>query len=67
VKDDQIKVRLLFADTGTFHYVDLLVPVSTVESYDRLIDGLLEDPDFLKGVHVDPGRLCGAWVLDGDD
>ena len=37
----------LFADSGTFHQMDLDVPVSCLEGYDRLIDGLQEDPDLL--------------------
>lgn len=67
MSDDQVKVRLLFADAGTFHHEDLFVPSNVVRGYDRLIDGLLEDPEFLKGVHLDPGRLCGAWVVSDRD
>ena len=67
MSDDEVRVRLLFADAGTFHHEDLSVPSSVVQKYDRLIDGLMEDPAFLKGVHLDPGRLSGAWVLEEGD
>ena len=58
----QVKVRILFADEGTFHHEDLDLPSSVVEDFDRLIDGLREDPEVLKRVHLDLGRLAAAWV-----
>jgi len=60
----EVRVRLLFADEGAYHHEDLHLPASVVENYDRLIDGLREDPALLKKVFVDVGRLCGAWVLE---
>ena len=37
-----------------------------VDEYDRLVDCLQEDPTVLKRVHVDMGRLCAAYVVEGD-
>jgi len=62
----KIRVRVLFADSGAFHHEDLTVPESVVREYDRLIDGLREDPQALKNAYLDVGRLCAAWLLDGD-
>jgi hypothetical protein len=62
VSEQKIRVRLLFADHGAFHTQDLDLPVAVVEKYDRLIDGLREDPEVLKMVFLDLGRLAAAWV-----
>lgn len=64
MSDSQIRVRLLFADEGAFHTQELRVPPSVVEDYDRIIDGLREDPAVLKKVYLDLGRLAAAWVPD---
>jgi hypothetical protein len=58
------RITLLFADEGSFFTQELTVPVSAVEGYDRLIDGLREDPAVLKKVHLDINRLAAAWVED---
>jgi hypothetical protein len=60
----QVKIRLLFADEGTFHHEELELPLSVFEDYDRLIDGIREDPEVLKRVHLDLQRLVAAWVED---
>jgi hypothetical protein len=59
---ETVKIRLLFADDGAFHHELLALPAAVVEEYDRLIDGLREDPEVLKRMYVDLGRLAGAWV-----
>lgn len=64
MSDSQIRIRLLFADAGAFHTQDLQVPESVVDGYDRIIDGLREDPQVLKKVYLDLGRLAAAWVAD---
>ena len=66
-REQPVQIRLLFADGGAFHHEDLTVSAASLEGYDRLIDGLREDPDLLKGIYVDVGRLCAAWVLDAED
>ncbi len=63
---NQLRVRLLFAGEGSFHHQDLHLPASVVDDYDRLIDGLREDPQVLKKVYVDLGRLAGAWIEEAE-
>jgi hypothetical protein len=64
MSDERVSVRLLFADSGAFHTLDLELPAMNLEGYDRLIDGLQEDQALLKEVYLDVGRLCAAWVVD---
>jgi hypothetical protein len=61
-----VTVRFLFADEGAFHQEDLTLPSRVVDEYDRLIDGLREDPEVLKRIYLDLGRLTAAWVEDSD-
>ena len=43
-------------------------PAASLDSYDRLIDCVREDPAVLKRLHVDVSRLCAAHLVrDGDD
>ncbi len=67
MSEEKVRVRLLFADSGTFHQEDLEVPASLVQGYDRLIDGLQEDQGLLKGTYVDLERLCAAWLVEEKD
>jgi hypothetical protein len=62
MSEQTTRIRLLFADEGAFHTQGLTVPLSVVEDYDRLIDGLREDPEVLKMIHLDISRLAAAWV-----
>ena len=61
---EPVTIRILFADEGTFHHEDMELPTSVIEEYDRLIDGLREDPGVLKRVHLDLRRLVAAWVVE---
>ncbi len=65
MSSDKVKVRLLFADSGTFYQMDLDVPGDSLEGYDRLIDGLQEDANLLKDTYLDMDRLCAAWREGG--
>lgn len=67
MSEKRARVRLVFSDSGTFHHEDLEVPTSVLREYDRLIDGLQEDPELLKSVYLDLGRLCAAWVVSAED
>lgn len=66
MSEQKIQIRLLFADEGAFHTQDLTVPAAVVEDYDRLIDGLREDPEVLKMIYLDLGRIAAAWVEGGE-
>jgi hypothetical protein len=61
-----VKIRVLFVDEGHYHHETLRVPSAALDGYERLIDGLREDPAVLKAVYVDVERLCAAWVVDDD-
>ena len=67
MSESKVTVRLLFADSGAFHQEDMEVPASSILDYDRLIDGLQEDPELLKVIYVDLGRLCAAWLVSEED
>jgi len=67
MSEEKVRVRLLFADSGAFHHEELEVPASLVQGYDRLIDGLQEDQELLKGIYLDLGRLCAAWLVEEKD
>ena len=60
------RISLLFADEGAFHTQELTVPITVVQGYERLIDGLREDPAVLKTIHLDIARLAAAWVEDAE-
>jgi hypothetical protein len=63
MNDERLTVKLVFADSGAFHHEELDVPASVARDYERLIDGLQEDPELLKRIYLDVGRLCAAWVV----
>jgi hypothetical protein len=63
-KTGTVRVLLVFADNGAFHREHVDVPKASLDEYDTLVDCLREDPEVLKRVHVDPSRLCGAFVME---
>ena len=58
------RVRLVFADEGTFHAETILVPVDRLNDYERLIDLLREDPSVTRQMYVDLKRLVSAYVVE---
>ncbi len=61
---DRVKVRLLFVDEGSFHHEEVVIPASSLDGYERLIDCVREDPAVLKSLHVDVGRLVSAYRVE---
>lgn len=59
-----VKVRLVFADAGTFHELTVDVPAKAFDRHERLIDCLREDAEVLARIHVDVAKLCGAYRVD---
>lgn len=57
------RVKLVFADRGSFHDMIIDVPAAVLERYERLIDALREDPDITHTLHVDSRRLVAASVV----
>lgn len=64
---DLRRVRLVFADEGTFHSVFVDVPNESFSSYERLIDLLREDPSVTGGLYVDMKRLVTASLVGEDE
>lgn len=62
MSETTVKVRLLFVDDGAYHHEVVEIPSASVAAYDRLIDCVREDPDVLKRLHVDVGRLVSAYL-----
>lgn len=60
------RVRLLFADEGTFHAETIHVPIDRLKEHDRLIDLFREDSSVTRQVFVDLDRLVSAYVV-GDE
>lgn len=58
-----VKIRLLFADEGSFHHEDVFVAEGVLGKYERLIDCLREEPEVLRELYVDIDRLCSARVV----
>ena len=66
--DDTALVRLVFVDRGVYHHEDVRLPSAGLNSGERLIDSLREDPDVLGDLYVDLKRLCAAYrVENGGD
>lgn len=61
-----VRVRLVFADQGTFHAEHVMVPADLLGRYDRLVDLLREEEAVTRQLFVDMGRLVSAAVV-GDD
>lgn len=67
MSDQTVRVRLLFVDDGGFHHEEIDIPAAAPDRYDRLLDCLLEDPAVLARLHLDPDRLCAAYLTAEDD
>jgi len=63
-KKATVTVRLLFVDEGSYHHEEVELPVGTMAEYERLIDFVREDPEVVRRVHVDVGRLCAAYLVE---
>lgn len=61
------RVRLVFADRGSFHDLIIDVPSDAVGQYGRLIDALREDPRIAAGIYIDFRRLVAARVVTGEE
>jgi hypothetical protein len=57
------RLRLIFADEGTFHAEIVTVRAASLAAYDRLVDLLQEDPDVTRDLYVDMRRLVSASVV----
>jgi hypothetical protein len=63
-RSKQVAVRLVFADSGTFHELDLRFPAEVLGRHERIVDALREEPEVLARLYVDGRRLVAAYTLD---
>ena len=63
-KQRTVEIQLLFVDEGRYHSEDVELPEAILQGHERLIDCLLEEPEVLMRLHVDPQRLCAAYRKD---
>ena len=61
------RVRLVFADEGTFHAETILVPLERLGDYERLIDLLREDSSVTRQLHIDMKRLVSAYLVRDEE
>ncbi|HUF68131.1 MAG TPA: hypothetical protein VMM79_05705 [Longimicrobiales bacterium] len=61
------RVKLVFADRGSFHDMLIDVPSDAVQQYGRLIDALREDPRIAAGIYIDFRRLVAARLVTGEE
>ena len=61
------RVRLMFADRGSFHDLVIDVPADVIGQYPRLIDALREDHRIAATVYIDFRRLVAARVIAADE
>lgn len=59
----RVTVRLVFADRGAFHDVELQLPLETLNRHERIIDALREEPSITNELYVDLRRLVAAYVV----
>lgn len=64
MSDVRIPVRLVFADSGSFHDVVVELPSEVLSRYERLIDALREDPSITADLFVDTRRLVAAFRVE---
>lgn len=57
------RVRLTFADEGSFHSVIVSLPSERIDDYDRLVDLIREDPAVTRELYVDIRRLVSASIV----
>lgn len=62
-----VRVRLVFADEGTFHAEIIEIASEGLDEYDRLIDLLREDPSVTRHTYFDLDRLVSAAVVESED
>jgi hypothetical protein len=61
MSESRVRVRLVFADRGSFHDVVIELPAEVLGRYERIIDALREDPSITADLYVDRRRLVAAF------
>ncbi|HSM35364.1 MAG TPA: hypothetical protein VK837_03120 [Longimicrobiales bacterium] len=63
---EAVTVRLVFADRGSFHELDVALPAALLTRRERIIDVIREESDVLARLYVDGRRLVAAYVPDAE-
>jgi hypothetical protein len=58
------RVKLVFADDGSFHDITVELPAERLAQYDRLVDLLREEPSVTRQLYIDMRRLVTASLLE---
>lgn len=61
MSDERIAVRLVFADSGSFHELVVQLPAEVLARHERIIDALREDPQITGEIFLDTRRLVAAF------
>lgn len=61
MSDERIAVRLVFADSGSFHELVVQLPAEVLGRHERIIDALREDPQITGEIFLDTRRLVAAF------
>jgi hypothetical protein len=61
----RVRVRLVFADRGSFHDLIVELPADVLGRYERIIDALREDAMITGELYVDTRRLVAAYRAEG--
>lgn len=62
--ETRARVKLVFADRGSFHELQVSVPESLLRRHERIIDALRAEPAITADLYVDLRRLVAAHVLE---
>lgn len=61
MNEARVTVRLVFADRGSFHDVEVELPADVLARYERIIDAIRQDPAITAELFVDSRRLVAAY------
>lgn len=64
MSDARVPVRLVLADSGSFHDLVVELPATVLDRHERIIDALREDPAIMAELYVDVKRLVAAHRLE---
>ncbi len=62
-----IPVRLVFADSGSFHELEVALPAALLARRERIIDVLREEEEVLSRLYVDGRRLVAAYAVEPEE
>ncbi|HUG00322.1 MAG TPA: hypothetical protein VML95_00525 [Longimicrobiales bacterium] len=64
---EKVPVRLVFADRGSFHELEVTLPAALLARRERIIDVLREEEEVLSRLYVDGRRLVAAYAVESEE